>query len=427
MNQFRVITGAMLIAMAAGGCEQKNTFVPPPPPKVTVALPVAQPVVDWIEFTGTTKPTAAVELRSRVAGYLQRIAVEDGADVKEGDLLFVIEPEPFQVALEMAQANLAKAQAALELAEANFARSKQLVDEDALSQQQLDVDQAERATAVANMKAAQTAIRQAELNLRYTEIRAPLTGRIGRHLVDVGNLVDIGQTVMAVIESIDPIYAYFYLSEHDLLRFMQMQRDRQLPNPDENPPTLYLGLENEADFPRQGHLDFRELGLDPGTGTALRRGIFPNPDRTLIPGLYVRIRGPIGQPQPRLLVEERAIGTDQRGEFLLVVNGKQEVEYRPVKLGSRVGNRRVVLEGVQEGERIIVNGLQRARPGTQVNAELASASPPPEGTPQTPAAPVAAPPTEAERAPSKPPAPASPPQAETRPQPADGSSPKTAE
>ncbi len=442
MRRFPFSTGAMLLALAAGGCEPKNTFVPPPPPKVTVALPVTQPVVDWIEFTGTTKPTAAVELRSRVAGYLQRIAFGDGADVKEGDLLFVIEQEPFQVALETAQANLAKAQAALELAEANLARSKQLVDEDALSQQQLDVDLAERATAVANVKAAQTAIRQAELNLRYTEIRAPLAGRIGRHLVDVGNLVDVGQTVMAVIESIDPIYAYFYLSEHDLLRFMQMQRDRQLPNPDESPPQLYLGLENEADFPRQGHLDFRELGLDPGTGTALRRGIFPNPDRALIPGLFVRIRGPIGQPQPRLLVEERAIGTDQRGEFLLVVNSKQEVEYRPVKLGFRVGNRRVVLEGIQDGERIIVNGLQRARPGTQVNAELADAVQPtdapgqapaavaapqtPDAKSQTPDAPAAPPPAEAGHGPGQTSTPASPPQSEARSEPTGGH-PKTVE
>jgi len=442
----------MLIAVAAGGCGQKNTFVPPPPPKVTVALPVVQSVVDWIEFTGTTKPMATVELRSRVGGYLQRIAFEDGADVKEGDLLFVIEQEPFQVALETAQANLAKAQAALELARANLVRSKQLVGEDALSQQQLDVDQAELATAEANVKSAQSAIRQAELNLHYTEIRAPLSGRIGRHLVDIGNLVDVGQTLMAVIETIDPIYGYFYLSEQELLRFMQMQQDWQSPAPNEPPPTLYLGLENETDFPRQGHLDFRELGLDPGTGTALRRGIFPNPDRTLIPGLFVRIRAAIGQPQPRLLVEERAIGTDQRGEFLLVVNAKQEVEYRPVKLGFRVGNLRVVREGVQEGERIIVNGLQRARPGSQVNAELASAAPPPAGSPPEGTPPAAKPlppvaesqapaaepqppaaespppvPTEAEREPHQPPPSGAGSQPDAEPQPAKVSPPKTAE
>ena len=359
------IAGAMLLALGTAGCEQKNAFVPPPPPKVTVARPVVQPVVDWIEFTGSTKATATVELRSRVGGYLQRIAFEDGANVTAGDLLLVIEQEPFQVALETAKANLARAQAVLQLAEANLARSKQLAAESAISKQQLDVDEAERATAVANVKAAESAIRQAELNLRYTEIRAPITGRIGRRLVDVGNLVDAEQTLMAVIESIDPIYAYFYLSERDLLRFMQMQRDRKLPNPDENPPTLYLGLENEPDFPHEGHLDFRELGVDPGTGTAFRRGIFPNPGQALIPGLFVRVRGAIGQPKPRMLVEERAIGTDQRGEYLLVVNDKQEVEYHPVKLGSRVGNLRVVHEGVQQRDRIIVNGLQRARPGAR--------------------------------------------------------------
>ncbi|MGH7201800.1 MAG: efflux RND transporter periplasmic adaptor subunit [Planctomycetaceae bacterium] len=353
------------------GCQRQNEFVPPPPPEVTVARPVEREVVDTIEFTGTTRSTATVSLRARVNGYLERIAFEDGATVQKGDLLFVIEQAPFETALQAAQAELQKAQATLKLADANLARVTELHRRNVATPSQLDIQKAEQATAAAEVAAAEAAVKQAELDLGYTEIRAPISGRIGRHLVDVGNLIQAEETQLATIESVDPIHVYFHVSERDLLRFMEMVREDQLPDPEKQPPVLNMGLANETGFPHQGHLDYRELGVDPGTGTVLRRGVFPNPDHVLIPGLFVRISAPVGRPEPRLLVEERAIGSDQRGDYLLVVNEKGVVEYRPVELGIAVGGLRVVRDGVSEDDWIVTNGLQRARPGTTVNPQRA--------------------------------------------------------
>lgn len=351
------------------GCGRENTFVPPPPPKVSIAQPLVSEVADAIEFIGNTRATATVELRARVNGYLERIAFEDGANVNEGDLLFVIDEAPFQVALDIAQAEVQRAEADLQLQMTEYRRTETLVAQKALTQADLDQSAAKLATAKANVAAAEAAVRRAELDLGYCQIRAPISGRIGRHLVDRGSLVQAEQTHLATIESLDPIHAYFSLSETDLLRFMEMLRQHEIPDPDENPPVLYLGLDNSAGYPYQGTLDFRELGVDPGTGTALRRGLFANPNNELLPGLFVRIRAPIGEPKQRLLVEKRAIGTDQRGDFLLVVNDKNVVEYRLVKLGISTDGMRVINSGVEPGEWIVVNGLQRARPGATVDPE----------------------------------------------------------
>lgn len=361
--------GLLIGALLASGCERENKFVPPPPPKVSVAQPLVTEVADAIEFIGNTRATATVELRARVNGYLQRIAFEDGANVKEGDLLFVIDEAPFQVALDIANAELQRAQADLQLQQTEYRRTETLVAQKALTQADLDQGAAELATAQANVAAAEAAVRRAELDLGYCQIRAPISGRIGRHLVDRGSLVQAEQTHLATIESLDPIHAYFSLSESDLLRFMEMRRQNEIPDPDRNPPVLFLGLDDSAGYPYQGTLDFRELGVDPNTGTALRRGLFANPNNDLIPGLFVRIRAPIGQPKERLLVEKRAIGTDQRGDYLLVVNDKNVVEYRLVKLGISTDGMRVIEKGVTPGEWIVVNGLQRARPGATVSPE----------------------------------------------------------
>ena len=367
LGQAAAVVLGSLAALA--GCQQRNVFQPPPPPAVTIAQPQTGEVVDWVEFTGTTKATATVELRARVKGYLQKIKFEDGAVVKKDQLLFIIEKSPFEAELEAAEANVDKALAATQLAKANLKRTTTLVAERAVSAQQLDVDTAQLATAEANERAAAANVAQAKLNLGYTEIRAPIDGRIGRHLVDEGNLILADSSLLAIIESIDPIHAYFPVSERDLLRFMEMLRQHALPDPEKNPPELFLALGDEDDFPHRGVLDYRELGVDPGTGTTMRRGIFKNDRLQLLPGMFVRVRAALGKPQSRLMVEERALGADQRGDFVLVVDDKNKVEYRPVKLGISEDGKRVVLDGLQENEWIIVNGLQRARPGSTVTPE----------------------------------------------------------
>lgn len=364
----------LAICLGMVGCRQPNKFVAPPPPPVTVAHPVERAVADTIEFVGTTQPTQTVDLRARVNGYLEKIQFEDGSIVKAGDPLFLIEQAPYQVVLDAAHAAEQKATASLALAQSQYRRMEPLLKNSVVTQEELDVQAAQVATSKADVSAAQAAIRKAELDLKYTQITAPITGRIGRHMVDIGNLVQSGTTQLAVIQAIDPIYAYFDVSENDLLRFMAMLRNHELPDPEKNPPQLHLGLANEQGFPHEGRLDFRELGVDTATGTSKRRGIFPNPGWQLIPGMFVRIQASIGDPKPRLLVEERAIGSDQRGDYLLVVNEKNVVEYRPVQLGIHVNDLRVVESGIKPTDQVVVNGLQRARPGTPVTPEQAKAA-----------------------------------------------------
>lgn len=372
MSSPRICRALGIIALSIlAGCHQANKFQPPPPPPVTVATPVERSVADTIEFVGTTQPTQIVDLRARVNGYLEKIFFEDGSMVKAGDQLFLIEQAPYQATLDAAQAALQKSIASLALAQSQYRRMEPLRRNSVVTQDELDVQAAQVETSKADVAAAQAAVHQAELNLGYTKILAPISGRIGRHMVDVGNLVQAEKTPLATIQAIDPIYVYFDVSENDLLRFMAMLRNNELPDPDKNPPVLHVGLANEEGFPHQGKLDFRELGVDTETGTAKRRGIFPNPDWQLVPGMFVRVQASVGAPKPRLLVEDRAVGTDARGDFLLVVNDKNVVEYKPVKLGIHVGEMRVVENGIKPTDRVVVNGLQRARPGAPVNPELA--------------------------------------------------------
>ncbi len=368
-----MLSGLMLLTLCVG-CEQRNEFVKPPPPEVTVAQPLRAPVAETLDFTGTTEAQATVQLRARVTGYLREVKFEDGALVQQGDLLFVLEQEPFEADVDAAEAAWQKAVALEQLAKLNLQRSAELEKGRATSKQQLDVDIAELATATANVKSADAALRKAKLDLSYTEIRAPIGGRIGKHLVDIGNLVKKEETELAVIENVDPIHAYFNVSEPVLLRFMELARANQLPDPAEHPQILTLGLQNEEGFPHQGTLDYTDLGVDPSSGTIRRRAVFPNSDGYLMPGLFVRLRTEIGTPTPKILVEERAVCTDQRGSYLLVVNDQDAVEYRPVHLGLQTDSLRVIEDGVTQGDWIVVNGLQRARPGTKVQPRRATMS-----------------------------------------------------
>lgn len=373
-----VVASLAVGVLAVLGCRPRNEFVPPPPPAVEVAAPVQKPVTDYLEFTGTTQSVATVELRARVNGYLEAIHFEDGAMVEEGQLLFTIEQAPFRTKLQMAEADLARARAALQLAEGELARLRTLVRRDAGTAQELDIKQAERDAAVAGVAAAEASVEEARLQLAYCELRAPISGRIGRHLVDVGNLVQAETIALAKIERFDPIYVYFTLSEGDLLDLQreQSQGDSTPASPlGDGERELELSLGGEEGYSYRGKLDFTDLGVDPGTGTLQLRGIFPNEDRRLLPGLFTRIRTAVAAPRPRLLVPERALGTDQRGDYVLIVDDKNIVEYRSVTLGRTFEGMQVVTSGLEGDERVVVNGMQFARPGAPVDPQPSDAPP----------------------------------------------------
>jgi RND family efflux transporter MFP subunit len=360
---------AMLAIVVAIGCNKGNEYKAPPPAEVTVAKPVIQPVRDFLEFTGKTAAVDTVDIRSRVSGYLKSIEFRDGQTVKKGQRLFVIEPEPFEAALASADADRQKANAKLELSQAETRRMEPLVKGGAVSAQEWDVAVANRATAAADVAAATAAMKQAKLNLSYTEVLAPIDGRISRHMVDIGNLVQTQTTVLTTIQSYAPIYAYFYVSENDLDRLNELKSSATAElskNGKPAGPKISLQLSNEKGFPHEGRIDFAELGVDPTTSKQLRRAVFDNQDGTLLPGLFCRLQLPIGDRTPRLMVADRSIATDQRGDYVLVVNQENVVEYRPVQLGLVNDNLRVIDSGIKGGEWVVTNGLQRARPGAKV-------------------------------------------------------------
>jgi RND family efflux transporter MFP subunit len=369
-----------MLALMLTGCEQANTFVAPPPPKVTVAQPLTEEVIDSLEFTGTTVASARVEVRARVSGVLQSMHFEPGADVNEGDLLFIIDPKEYEADLQAAEAELAAAEAQLERAETEYVRSEKLFKKKAGTEMDVVKWRGERAVASAAIQRAQAKIDRARLNLGYTQVIAPISGRVGRHKVDIGNLVGEGEaTVLTDITNYDPMYAYFNLNELDLLRVMAMYRERVKEkglDPEKQPDAqadikVFLGLADEEDYPHQGILDFGESGVDPNTGTMQLRGIFENSQKSLVllPGLFARVRLPIAKRQNIPLVSERAIGADQSGQYLLTVNSEDMVEKRNVRLGQLIDGMRVIEEGLMDSDWVVVNGMQRARPGAKVEPE----------------------------------------------------------
>jgi RND family efflux transporter MFP subunit len=379
----------IFVLMVTSGCEEKNHYAAPPPAPVTVSTPVQKDVVEFLEFTGTTQAIASVDIRARVQGILEKIHFKEGALVKKGDLLYTIEPDTYQASLDKAIGDLEAKKAQLERTEVEYQRNLRLQKENATSDRELTNSRAARDSAKADVTVANANLETAKINLGYTTVRSPLWGRIGRSVVDVGNLVGAGEfTLLTTINQYDPIYAYFTLNERDLLRIMGLNRHES--GKDEREKVhVFMGLSDETGYPHQGEIDFVDLGVDQTTGTILLRGVFPNPPPPVIlPGLFARLRVPAGTHEKALLAPERAIGSDQLGQYLLVVNNENIVEYRPVKVGVLEEGLREILEGIKADDRVIVNGLQRARPGAKVQpteARLAPGAALPQKGPGTPA------------------------------------------
>jgi RND family efflux transporter MFP subunit len=356
-----------LLALQAG-CKEQPKPQPPPPPKVTVAQPVQQTVTDSLDLTGNTQAIYTVQLVARVVGYLEKVLFQDGQRVKKGQPLFVIQQNTYQDNLRQAEAAILQDRAQLQWTESQLDRYSNLIQHNAAARSDVENWKFQRDTAVANLRAAEAQRDLAKLNLDYTLVTAPFDGRMDRRLVDPGNLVGSGgSTVLAQINQIDPLYVYFNISDLDLARLLKVTRG--IPgSTDGRKWPVHAGLPSEDGYPHQGYLDFAAINLTTTTGTLLMRGVLPNTDGKILPGLYTRVRVPLEQ-RSAMLVPEVAVGHDQQGDYLLVVNDKNVVERRGVTTGPSVESRRVIATGLSGGEWVIVNGLLKAAPGRQVTPE----------------------------------------------------------
>jgi len=364
-----------LVVLSA--CEQ-NTFVPPPPPKVEVGVPLQKPITRFLEATGNTAAIKSVDLVARVQGFLQSIDYQDGTFVKAGTTLFTIEPETYKLKLEQAQAAEAGAQASLKQAEADFRRQSDLVQRQAVAQATLDNSTATRDNAQANLQQAQVNTKIAAVNYGYTNVTAPFDGIVTAHLVSVGNLVGASSpTQLATIVALDPIYVNFNVNEQDVQRIRAEARQRGLTANDLRQLPVEVELQTESGFPHKGKLDYVSPSVNLSTGTLPVRGVLPNADRVLLPGNFVRIRVPFAQEQNALLIPNVALGSDQAGRYVLVVNSENIVEQRKVQTGPLEGELRVIESGLKPDDRVVTAGLLRAIPGQKVDPQLRKIEAPP--------------------------------------------------
>jgi membrane fusion protein, multidrug efflux system len=365
-----------LLPVLLWACGEENTYVPPPPPPVTVSQPVRQTVTDYIEVSGNIQSSNSVDLVARVEGYLQSVDFKDGTFVKKGDLLFVIEPAPYQAQVELQQAIVAQQQATLVQATDEYARQQRLIKQNATSQSEVENWRAQQGTAQAAVEEANANLEIAKINLGYTKIVAPFDGRMGRHQVDPGNLVGAGSpTELATIQQLAPIYVYFNVDENDVLRVRASMRAVGQTVANMGPVKLGVGLQNETGYPHEATLDFIESDVDQSTGTLQVRGSIPNHDYAFLPGMFVRVRVPVGTIEDALLVPDRALGIDQRGHYLLLVGADDEVEQRPVVIGELLDGMRVISQGLAAEDWVVVGGIQRAIPGNKVEPKKVASLP----------------------------------------------------
>jgi RND family efflux transporter MFP subunit len=354
------------------GCarSQAEPQMAPPAPEVLVSLPITREVRDFEDFPGRVEAVNSVEIRARVSGYLDKVHFKEGADVKKGDLLFEIDPRLYEADLARAEGSVIQSEGRLKRMESDYRRALDLYPKGAMGREDVDRILGDRADAVGALEVAKANKRMAALNLSYTKVQAPLSGRISRRFIDPGNLVKADDTSLTTIVSLDPIYANFDLDERSTLRLQRLIREKKVKwSPDAGLPVL-LGLADEEGFPKHGVVTFADNRVDADTGTWRLRGRFDNPDLCLSPGLFVRIRLPIGESYRATLVSEQALSTDQGQKNLYVVEADGKVAYRGVKVGRLHNGLRIIADGIGPQEKVIVSGLQRVRPGMEVQPKL---------------------------------------------------------
>jgi multidrug efflux system membrane fusion protein len=380
MHRSPLVVGLTCSLLAVvGGCQGKPTTVAPPElPVIPVSRPVEREVTNYVDFTGRTGAVQPVDIRPRVSGYLVKIPFKEGAMVKAGDLLFEIDPRPYKAQLDQAQGQVDLYRAQLKLARSVYLRDKAINARvpDSVTQERMDQDQATMEEADARVKAFEKNMEVYKLNYEFTQVVSPIDGKISRYYLTLGNLVNQDQTLLTTVVSVDPIYAYFDVDEPTLLRVRRAINEGRIKrSPDGTNIPVLMGLQGEESFPHQGTVDFVNNQVDPTTGSITMRGVFSNPEpqggvRLLSPGMFVRIRLPIGPPHPALLVIDRAVASDQGLKYVYVLDAENKVQYRRVTTGPlQDDGLRVITQGLKKDEWVIVGGLQQVRPRLQVEPE----------------------------------------------------------
>jgi RND family efflux transporter MFP subunit len=362
-----IIVGGVIFGLAA--CDNQQPAAPLSPPEVTVSKPIQKDIVNWEEFTGRVAAVNLVKITPRVSGYIVDIRFNEGDIVHKGDLLFQIDPRPYQHAYDQAVGQLQQAKANQQLQEVTFSRQQKLRDTAVIAKEDYDTALSNKNQAAAQVVSAQAAVDSAALNLEFTHVISPIDGRASRQLVNIGNLVQADTTELTTVVSVDPIYAYFHVDELAELRYQRLVKEGKLPGPGEGEAPVYLQLQDETGFPHEGTINFADNAYDSSTGTLLARGRFRNPDGLLVPGNFIRVRIPASPKYSALLVAKRAIGSDQDEKFVYVIDSKNVAHLRHITLGPLADGLRVVKSGLQPDDVVIVNGIIKVRPNSQVKAE----------------------------------------------------------
>ncbi len=374
INKLALFLMTMGAALLLGGCGGAGGGAQsaPPPPQVSVATVIQRKVKDWDEFTGRLQAVETVEIRPRVSGYIDKVAFSEGSQVKRGTLLFVIDPRPYQAEYDRSAADVKRFKTALDLGRIELTRVQRLKDSGAVSEEELDERKSTVAQAEANVAGAEAALESASLNLNFTKVTSPIDGRVSRAEVTRGNLVTGGSnggTLLSSVVSMDPIYLYFDADEQSYLRYMQMARSGERPSSRDAGNPVQVGLANEEGFPHAGTVDFIDNQLNPQTGTIRARAVLQNKDGQFTPGLFARVQLLGSGEYTAILIDDRAVNTDQSQKYVLLLGANNQIEYRKVNLGRVIDGLRVVKEGLKPGDVIVVNGAQRVHPGVTVTPQ----------------------------------------------------------